>query len=78
MPPSVAYAKSKSDFPSFFASDDIKLDLIQRHLQALAHIDASKYPGEGRIACFVLSGTWADYSKANFKQKFLIVPIKHI
>ncbi|XP_071846409.1 PAN2-PAN3 deadenylation complex subunit pan3-like isoform X2 [Apostichopus japonicus] len=44
VPPSVAYAKSKSDFPSFFASDDIKLDLIQRHLQALAHIDASKYP----------------------------------
>lgn len=44
VPPSVAYAKSKSDYPSFFLSEDIKLDLIQRHLQSLAQADASKYP----------------------------------
>ncbi|XP_033118172.1 PAN2-PAN3 deadenylation complex subunit pan3-like [Anneissia japonica] len=44
VPPHVAYMKQKPHGPSFFMGEDIKVDILHRHLVTLAQIDPAEHP----------------------------------
>ncbi|KAL4657397.1 PAB-dependent poly(A)-specific ribonuclease subunit 3-like [Arapaima gigas] len=43
--PHVAYMQPKANAPSFFMVDELRQELINRHLITMAQIDQSEYPG---------------------------------
>ncbi|XP_077984050.1 PAN2-PAN3 deadenylation complex subunit pan3-like [Glandiceps talaboti] len=43
-PAAISYMTPKANAPSFFLSDELRLDLIQRHLQAMAQVDPAQSP----------------------------------
>ncbi|XP_006820509.1 PAN2-PAN3 deadenylation complex subunit pan3-like [Saccoglossus kowalevskii] len=43
-PPSVSYMTPKPNAPSFFLSDELRIDIIHRHLQTMTTVDLAQYP----------------------------------
>lgn len=46
--PHVAHMKLKSNMPSFFMPDEIKMEILNRHGQSLAQIDVEQHPGQSQ------------------------------
>ena len=43
--PHVAHMKVKSNMPSFFMPDEIKMEILNRHAMSLAQMDQEQRPG---------------------------------
>lgn len=59
--PHVAYMQPKANAPSFFMADELRQELINRHLITMAQIDQSENPGNSThpsncsVSCLILS-----------------------
>jgi len=48
--PHVAYMQPKANAPSFFMADELRQELINRHLITMAQIDQADMPGKMCVA----------------------------
>ncbi|XP_066475692.1 PAN2-PAN3 deadenylation complex subunit PAN3 isoform X3 [Tiliqua scincoides] len=65
--PHVAYMQPKANAPSFFMADELRQELINRHLITMAQIDQADMPGFRLIntKCMVLVDMWKKIQHSN-------------
>ncbi|XP_062830750.1 PAN2-PAN3 deadenylation complex subunit PAN3 isoform X3 [Anolis carolinensis] len=65
--PHVAYMQPKANAPSFFMADELRQELINRHLITMAQIDQADMPGFRLVntKCMVLVDMWKKIQHSN-------------
>ncbi|XP_008165657.3 PAN2-PAN3 deadenylation complex subunit PAN3 isoform X4 [Chrysemys picta bellii] len=65
--PHVAYMQPKANAPSFFMTDELRQELINRHLITMAQIDQADIPGFRLVntKCMVLVDMWKKIQHSN-------------
>ncbi|XP_038243784.2 PAN2-PAN3 deadenylation complex subunit PAN3 isoform X5 [Dermochelys coriacea] len=65
--PHVAYMQPKANAPSFFMADELRQELINRHLITMAQIDQADIPGFRLVntKCMVLVDMWKKIQHSN-------------